>query len=91
VGDGNFHIAYLIDPDGDAKEQETAERLNSRWSSARSRWGHLHRRARHRAAQAGLPGRRGRRRRGRDDAHLKRALDPKNILNPGRSFALSSR
>ena len=65
VGDGNFHVAYLVDPNM-PDERETAERLNEQLVQRALRAGrHLHRRARHRPAQDGLPGRRGRRRRGR--------------------------
>ncbi len=88
VGDGNFHIAYLIDPAIPA-ERETAERLNDQLV--------------HRALALGgtCTGEHGigLHKQGFlvDEAGegtvemmrtLKRALDPKNILNPGKIFTL---
>jgi D-lactate dehydrogenase (cytochrome) len=88
VGDGNFHIAYLIDPAIPA-ERDTAERLNDR----------LVQRAL--ALEGTCTGEHGigLHKQGflLDEAGtgsvemmrtLKRALDPKNILNPGKIFAL---
>ena len=89
VGDGNFHIAYLVDPNK-PEERETAERLNdaagacARWrwtapaaastASACTRWASW-------STEAGA---------GAVDMMrtIKRALDPKNIMNPGKIFAL---
>ena len=69
VGDGNFHFGYLIDPNM-PEERVKAEKLNHDAGEPRAGAGrHLHRRARRRPAQDGLPGDRGRRRRGRHDAH----------------------
>ncbi len=54
--------------------------------------GHLHRRARHRAAQAGLPGRRDGCRRGRDDAHAQARARPEEHPEPGQDlFPLTTR
>ena len=88
VGDGNFHFGYLIDPDN-PQERETAEALNDR----------LVRRAL--ALEGTCTGEHGvgLHKMGflRDEAGegaiemmrtLKRALDPDNILNPGKIFAL---
>ena len=88
VGDGNFHIAYLIDPAIPA-ERDTAERLNHQ----------LVQRAL--ALEGTCTGEHGigLHKQGflLDEAGagsvemmrtLKRALDPKNILNPGKIFAL---
>jgi len=88
VGDGNFHIAYLIDPANPA-DRETAERLNANLVR--------------RAIQAGgtCTGEHGigLHKQGflLDEAGpgavdlmraIKRALDPSNILNPGKIFTL---
>jgi D-lactate dehydrogenase (cytochrome) len=88
VGDGNFHIAYLIDPAIPA-ERDTAERLNHalvhralvmQGTCTGEHGIGLHK-------QAFLV----------DEAGagavammrtLKRALDPKNIMNPGKIFAM---
>ena len=88
VGDGNFHFGYLLDPNM-PEERETAEKLNHALvQRALAAGRHLHRRARRRPAQDGLPG---------DEAGagavdmmrtIKRALDPKNIMNPGKIFSL---
>ena len=88
VGDGNFHIAYLIDPANDA-ERDTAERLNKTLvERALSMQGTC-------TGEHGI----GLHKQGFliDEAGagavammrtLKRALDPKNIMNPGKIFAL---
>jgi D-lactate dehydrogenase (cytochrome) len=88
VGDGNFHIAYLIDPAIPA-ERETAERLNDAVvHRAISRDGTC-------TGEHGI----GLHKQGFliDEAGagtvammrtLKRALDPKNIMNPGKIFEL---
>ncbi|HSI55905.1 MAG TPA: FAD-linked oxidase C-terminal domain-containing protein [Ideonella sp.] len=88
VGDGNFHIAYLIDPAIPA-ERETAERLNDRVVQRAI------------AMQGTCTGEHGigLHKQGflLDEAgagsvemmrQIKRALDPNNILNPGKIFAL---
>jgi D-lactate dehydrogenase (cytochrome) len=88
VGDGNFHIAYLIDPAIPA-ERETAERLNDAV---------VHRAISQDGTCTGEHGI-GLHKQGFlvDEAGagtvammrtLKRALDPKNIMNPGKIFAL---
>jgi D-lactate dehydrogenase (cytochrome) len=88
VGDGNFHIAYLIDPAIPA-ERETAERLNAAVvQRAIARDGTC-------TGEHGI----GLHKQGFlvDEAgagtvammrSVKRALDPKNIMNPGKIFAL---
>ena len=88
VGDGNFHIAYLIDPTIPA-ERETAERLNEELVHfALSLEGTC-------TGEHGI----GLHKQGflLDETGagsvelmrtLKRALDPKNILNPGKIFRL---
>ena len=88
VGDGNFHIAYLIDPTKPA-QRDTAERLNAQLvQHALSLEGTC-------TGEHGI----GLHKQGFlvDEAGaatvdmmrlLKRALDPKNILNPGKIFAL---
>ena len=88
VGDGNFHIAYMIDPAQPA-QRETAERLNAQLvAHALSLEGTC-------TGEHGI----GLHKQGFliDEAGLatvemmrvlKRALDPKNILNPGKIFAL---
>ncbi len=86
VGDGNFHFGYLIDPDN-AQERETAEALNHQLVS------------RALALQGTCTGEHGvglhKMRFLRDEAGdgaiemmrtLKRALDPDQILNPGKIF-----
>jgi D-lactate dehydrogenase (cytochrome) len=87
VGDGNFHFGYLIDPDNaDERHRRSAEPQAGAPRHCHGR--HLHRRARHRHPQAGLSAR------GSGDgaiammAAIKQALDPKNILNPGKIFTL---
>jgi D-lactate dehydrogenase (cytochrome) len=88
VGDGNFHIAYLIDP-AKPQERETAERLNDRL---------VHRALAMEGTCTGEHGI-GLHKQGFlvDETGagsvelmrtLKRALDPKNILNPGKIFTL---
>jgi len=88
VGDGNFHIAYLIDPKIPA-ERETAERLNhevvQRAIEAQGTCSGEHGIGLHKmdflVTEAGA---------GAIDMMrtLKRALDPKNIMNPGKIFVL---
>ncbi len=88
VGDGNFHIAYLIDPANDA-ERELAESLNRRVVERAI------------AAEGTCTGEHGigLHKQGFlvDEAGsgavammrmLKRTLDPLNIMNPGKIFAL---
>jgi D-lactate dehydrogenase (cytochrome) len=88
VGDGNFHLAYLIDP-AIAAERETAEALNERLvNHALSLEGTctgehgvgLHKQG-FLVTETGA---------GAVEMMrtLKRALDPKNILNPGKIFSL---
>lgn len=88
VGDGNFHIAYLIDPAIPA-ERDLAERLNDQL---------VHHALKLEGTCTGEHGI-GLHKQGflLDEAGagavdmmrvLKRALDPKNILNPGKIFAL---
>jgi len=88
VGDGNFHMGYLIDPD-DAKERETAEQLNSQLVDRALRLGGtctgehgvgLHKMdfLVHEAGTGAVAMMRA----------IKQALDPHNILNPGKIFAL---
>jgi D-lactate dehydrogenase (cytochrome) len=88
VGDGNFHIAYLIDPNIPS-ERETAERLNAelvqRAIEAQGTCSGEHGIGLHKMEflvnEAGP---------GAIDMMrtVKRALDPKNIMNPGKIFAL---
>ena len=90
VGDGNFHIAYLIDP-AVPSERETAERLNDAV---------VHRAISQDGTCTGEHGI-GLHKQGFlvDEAGagtvammrtLKRALDPKNIMNPGKIFDLTA-
>ncbi len=88
VGDGNFHLGYLIDPDK-PEERETAERLSmqmvQRALKLEGTCSGEHGVGLHKMGflldEAGA---------GAVDLmrQLKRALDPKNILNPGKIFAL---
>jgi D-lactate dehydrogenase (cytochrome) len=89
VGDGNFHIAYLVDPNL-PEERETAERLNRevvlRALAMEGTCSGEHGIGLHKmdflVSEAGA---------GAVDMMrtVKRALDPKNIMNPGKIFALS--
>ena len=86
VGDGNFHLAYLIDPDS-AAERSLAEELNTRLVQRALRLGGTctgeHGIGLHKMdflrSEAGV---------GAVDMmrSIKRALDPDNLLNPGKIF-----
>ena len=88
VGDGNFHIAYLVDPTVPA-ERELAERLNQelvqRAIDVQGTCSGEHGIGLHKMEflvnEAGA---------GAIDMMrtLKRALDPKNIMNPGKIFVI---
>ncbi len=88
VGDGNFHFGYLIDPN-DPQERETAEKLNNqlvaRALSLEGTCTGEHGVGLHKmdflVTEAGA---------GAVDMMrtIKRALDPKNIMNPGKIFSL---
>jgi D-lactate dehydrogenase (cytochrome) len=88
VGDGNFHIAYLIDPAIPA-ERELAERLNNQLvqhalkleGTCTGEHGIGLHKQRFLVDEAGA---------GTVELMrvVKRALDPKNILNPGKIFSL---
>ncbi|HYF44124.1 MAG TPA: FAD-linked oxidase C-terminal domain-containing protein [Ramlibacter sp.] len=88
VGDGNFHFGYLLDPH-DAKERETAERLNHSLVARALALGGTctgeHGVGLHKMGflvdEAGA---------GAVDVmrSIKRSLDPKNIMNPGKIFSL---
>lgn len=88
VGDGNFHFGYLLDP-AQPKERETAEALNHQLVSRALQLGGTctgeHGVGLHKMGflvdEAGA---------GAVDMMrtIKRALDPKNIMNPGKIFAL---
>ena len=88
VGDGNFHFGYLLDPDK-PEERVTAEKLNhdlvSRALSLEGTCTGEHGVGLHKmdflVTEAGA---------GAVDMMrtIKRALDPKNIMNPGKIFAL---
>jgi len=88
VGDGNFHMGYLIDP-ASATERETAERLNSQLVDRALRLGGTctgeHGIGLHKMdfliAETGAGAVAMMR-------SIKQALDPQNILNPGKIFAL---
>ncbi len=88
VGDGNFHLGYLIDPNDEA-ERERAEALNhavvQRAIAMEGTCTGEHGIGLHKmgflvseAGETAIATMR----------TLKRALDPKNILNPGKIFAL---
>jgi D-lactate dehydrogenase (cytochrome) len=87
VGDGNFHFGYLIDPDN-AQEFETAEALNRKLVQRALSLGGtctgehgvgLHKMGflRDEAGEGAIDMMRA----------IKRALDPKNIMNPGKIFS----
>ena len=88
VGDGNFHFGYLLDPN-DPKEREVAEKLNhdlvSRALALEGTCTGEHGVGLHKmgflVTEAGA---------GAVDMMrtIKRALDPKNIMNPGKIFSL---
>ena len=88
VGDGNFHIAYLVDPN-QPSERETAERLNQelvqRAIDVQGTCSGEHGIGLHKmdflVNEAGA---------GAIDMMrtIKRALDPQNIMNPGKIFVL---
>lgn len=88
VGDGNFHFGYLLDPN-DPMERATAEELNHKLVARALRLGGTctgeHGVGLHKMGflvdEAGT---------GAVDMMrtIKRALDPKNIMNPGKIFAL---
>ena len=89
VGDGNFHVAYLIDPAA-PHERETAERLNLQLVRRALRLDgtctgehgiglHKMRFLEEETGAGAVEMMRA----------IKRALDPKNILNPGKIFQLS--
>src|SRR4051812_17813396 len=88
VGDGNFHFGYLLDPN-DPKEREVAEGLNHKLVSRALDLGGTctgeHGVGLHKmgflVTEAGA---------GAVDMmrSIKRALDPKNILNPGKIFSI---
>ncbi len=86
VGDGNFHLAYLIDPAQPA-ERELAERLNEQLVRRALRLGgtcsgehgiglHKMEFLKEEAGSGAIAMMR----------RVKQALDPKNILNPGKIF-----
>ncbi len=88
VGDGNFHFGYLLDPD-DPREREVAEDLNrklvARALALEGTCTGEHGVGLHKMAflvdETGT---------GAVDTMrtIKRALDPKNIMNPGKIFSL---
>jgi len=88
VGDGNFHVAYLIDP-GRPEERETAERLNhqlvQRAIAAGGTCTGEHGIGLHKQGflvdEAGTGAVAMMR-------QIKQALDPSNIMNPGKIFSL---
>ena len=88
VGDGNFHMGYLIDPDS-ATERAAAEQLNHQLVQRALRLGgtctgehgvglHKMEFLLEEAGAGALDMMRA----------IKRALDPKNIMNPGKIFSL---
>jgi D-lactate dehydrogenase (cytochrome) len=88
VGDGNFHLSYLLDPN-DAAEVDAVEKLNVQMVQRAIRLGGtctgehgigLHKMAYlvEEAGPAAVELMRS----------IKRALDPKNIMNPGKVFSL---
>jgi D-lactate dehydrogenase (cytochrome) len=89
VGDGNFHVAYLIDP-ASAADRETAERLNhqlvQRAIAAGGTCTGEHGIGLHKQAflveETGTGAVSMMR-------EIKRALDPHDIMNPGKIFSLA--
>jgi len=89
VGDGNFHMGYLIDPDS-ASERAAAEKLNHRLVNRALALGGTctgeHGVGLHKmdflVSETGS---------GAIDMMraIKQALDPHNIMNPGKIFALN--
>ena len=89
VGDGNFHLSYLLDPN-DPVEAATAERLSEQMVQRAIRLGGTctgeHGIGLHKIgylvdeAGAGAV---------EQMRLIKRALDPKNIMNPGKVFAMN--
>jgi D-lactate dehydrogenase (cytochrome) len=88
VGDGNFHLSYLMDPN-DAREVAEVERLNVQMVQRAIRLGGtctgehgigLHKMG-YLVEEAGPAA-------VELMKSIKRALDPKNIMNPGKVFAL---
>ncbi|MEZ5705086.1 MAG: FAD-linked oxidase C-terminal domain-containing protein [Burkholderiaceae bacterium] len=88
VGDGNFHFGYLIDPDND-EERRVAEQLNHQLVNRALALGgtctgehgvglHKMEFLRAEAGEGAIAMMRA----------VKRALDPDNILNPGKIFSL---
>ena len=83
AGDGNFHLIFMLDPD-DPNEFDTSRGLNEPADRARAQVRrHLHRRARRRRRQTEYL----------EKEHgesldvmraIKRALDPNNLMNPGK-------
>ena len=88
VGDGNFHIAYLIDPEV-PEDRETAERLNAQLVARALKMDGTcsgeHGIGLHKmdflVSEAGSGAVAMMR-------SIKQALDPKNIMNPGKIFAI---
>ncbi|UBB17204.1 FAD-binding oxidoreductase [Comamonas odontotermitis] len=89
VGDGNFHFGYLIDPDNDIQRQQ-AEQLNHQLVERAIALGGtctgehgigIHKQGflAEEAGDGGVAMMRA----------IKQALDPKNILNPGKIFQLA--
>ncbi|AKS45673.1 D-lactate dehydrogenase (cytochrome) [Octadecabacter temperatus] len=88
VGDGNFHAILLIDPDNAAEKQE-AQRLSSRMAERAIALGGTIT-GEHGVGMGKLPYMAAEHGAGWDVmAQIKRALDPENILNPGKVVRLN--